>query len=141
MQLGDGLARAGDTGIKLGHVAFLFGNIAAQCQHPVARDDAGCQASLLRYTWPDRDGGKSRILYSKGATPDRRVGTIRVSYDEAKTWPVAKVVCEDYFGYSCLTAMPDGTIGCLFETANCSKITFTKFSLEWLTDGHDSLNR
>ncbi len=103
--------------------------------------DAGCQASLLRYTWPDRDGSKSRILYSKGATPDRRVGTIRVSYDEAKTWPVAKVVCEDYFGYSCLTAMPDGTIGCLFETANCSKITFTKFSLEWLTDGNDSLNR
>ena len=103
--------------------------------------DAGCQASLLRYTWPDRDGGKSRILYSKGATPDRRVGTIRVSYDEAKTWPVAKVVCEDYFGYSCLTAMPDGTIGCLFETANCSKITFTKFSLEWLTDGNDSLKR
>jgi sialidase-1 len=103
--------------------------------------DAGCQASLLRYTWPDRNGGKSRILYSKGSTPDRRVGTIRVSYDEAKTWPVAKVVCEDYFGYSCLTAMPDGTIGCLFETANCSKITFTKFSLEWLTDGNDSLNR
>ncbi len=103
--------------------------------------DAGCQASLLRYTWADGDGEKSRILYSKGTTPDRRVGTIRISYDEAKTWPVAKVVCKDYFGYSCLTTMPDGTIGCLFETAGCSKIAFTKFSLEWLSDGKDSLKR
>jgi sialidase-1 len=103
--------------------------------------DAGCQASLIRYTWPDQDGSKSRILYSKGATPDRRVGTIRVSYDEAKTWPVSKVVCKEYFGYSCLTVMPDSTIGCLFETAGCSKIAFTNFSLEWLTDGEDSLKR
>ncbi len=103
--------------------------------------DAGCQASLLRYTWADLNGGKSRILYSKGATPNRHVGTVRVSYDEAKTWPVAKVICKGYFGYSCLTAMPDGTIGCLFETAGCSKIAFAKFSLEWLTDGKDSLKR
>jgi len=103
--------------------------------------DAGCQASLLRYTWPDLDGGKSRILYSKGTTPNRRVGTVRLSYDEAKTWPVAKVVCEGYFGYSCLTIMPDDTIGCLFETAGCSKIAFTNFSLEWLTNGKDTLKR
>ena len=34
--------------------------------------------------------------------------------------------------------MPDGTIGCLFETAGCSKIVFAGFSLEWLTDGKDS---
>jgi sialidase-1 len=103
--------------------------------------DAGCQACLLRYTWPDAPAGKSRILYSKPATPNRHVGTVRLSYDEAKTWPVAKVVCKDYFGYSCLTVMPDGMIGCLFETAGCSKIAFTEFSLEWLTDGKDSLKR
>jgi sialidase-1 len=103
--------------------------------------DAGCQASLLRFTWPDLDGGKSRILYSKGTTPSRHVGTVHLSYDEAKTWPVTKVVCEGYFGYSCLTIIPDGTIGCLFETDGCRKIAYTKFSLEWLTDGKDSLKR
>ena len=103
--------------------------------------DAGCQASLLRYTWPDAHGGKSRILYSKPATSDRHIGMVRLSYDEAKTWPVAKMICKDYFGYSCLTAMPDGTIGCLFETAGCYKIAFISFSLQWLTDGKDSLKR
>ena len=33
--------------------------------------------------------------------------------------------------------MPDGTIGCLYETAGCGKIMFRSFSLEWLTDGKD----
>jgi len=68
----------------------------------------------------------------------RSEGTVRLSYDEGKTWPVAKVICKDYFGYSCLTAMPDGEIGCLFETAGCSQIAFERFSLAWLTDGKDS---
>ena len=102
--------------------------------------DPNCQASILRYTWADPRGDKSRILFcSPGTKEGRHTGTVRVSYDEAKTWPVAKVICKDYFGYSCLTAMPGGTIGCLFETAGCSKIAFTGFSLEWLTDGKDSL--
>ena len=104
--------------------------------------DPNCQASILRYTWADPRGDKSRILFcSPGTKEGRHTGTVRVSYDEAKTWPVAKVICKDYFGYSCLTAMPGGTIGCLFETAGCSKIAFTGFSLEWLTDSKDSLER
>jgi sialidase-1 len=102
--------------------------------------DVGCQASILRYTWADQQG-KSRVLYSKPATPERYAGTIRMSYDEGKTWPVAKMIFtdKDYFGYSCLTVMPDGTIGGLFETAGCVKTSFTQFSLEWLTDGKDTL--
>lgn len=96
--------------------------------------DPCCQASMLRYSWPDETGEKSRILYcGPGTTDGRHTGTVRLSYDEAKTWPVAKVICRDYFGYCCLTVLRDGTIGCLFETEGCSKIVFTRFSLEWLT--------
>jgi sialidase-1 len=105
--------------------------------------DPCCQASILRYSWADQRGGKSRILFCNPAKQKnvRDTGTVRVSYDEAKTWAVAKVIHKDYFGYSCLTAMPDGRIGCLFESAGCSKITFTQFSLDWLTDGKDSWTR
>ena len=99
--------------------------------------DPNCQASILRYTWADKQG-KSRILFSSPAAEGRLAGTIRVSYDEGKTWPVAKVIHKDYFGYSCLAGLPDGTIGCVFETAGCSKIVFAGFSLAWLTDGKDS---
>jgi sialidase-1 len=100
--------------------------------------EPSCQASILRYTWADQQGGKSRILFcNPGTSQGRHTGTVRLSYDEGKTWPVARVVHKDYFGYSCLAVMPDGAIGCLFETAGCSKIAFLRFSLEWLTDGKD----
>ena len=100
--------------------------------------DTCCQASLLRYSWGDAQGSKSRILFCNPVKLGRAEGTVRVSYDEGKTWPVAKMIYKDYFGYSCLTTMPDGEIGCLFETEGCSKILFQRFSLEWLTDGKDS---
>lgn len=96
--------------------------------------DPCCQASMLRYSWPDETGEKSRILYcGPGTTDGRHTGTVRLSYDESKTWPVARVICRDYFGYCCLTVLRDGTIGCLFEAEGCSKIVFTRFSLQWLT--------
>ncbi|MBN2291790.1 MAG: exo-alpha-sialidase [Pirellulales bacterium] len=102
--------------------------------------DPCCQASMLRYSWADKVGGKSRILYcGPGTKQGRHTGTVRVSYNEAKTWPVAKVICKDYFGYCCLTVMPDGTIACLFESVGCSRIACKSFSLDWLTDGKDSL--
>jgi sialidase-1 len=101
--------------------------------------DPCCQASILRYTWGGPNGRKSRILYSgPGTKQGRDKGTVRLSYDEGKTWPVAKLICPDYFGYSCLTTMPSGRIGCLFETEGCSKTKFVGFSLKWLTDGKDS---
>jgi sialidase-1 len=100
--------------------------------------DTSCQASILRYTWADQQGGKSRILFCNPVREGRSEGAVRSSYDEGKTWPVGKLICKDYFGYSCLTAMPDGAIGCLYETAGCGKIAFQRFSLEWLTDGKDA---
>lgn len=63
----------------------------------------------------------------------------RVGNDQSPTDMVLKRSLDG--GKTCLTIMPDGMIGCLFETAGCSKTAFTKFSLEWLTDGKDSLKR
>jgi sialidase-1 len=34
--------------------------------------------------------------------------------------------------------LPDGTIGCLYELSD-QEISFAKFTIEWLTDGKDSL--
>ena len=36
------------------------------------------------------------------------------------------------FAYSNLVELPDGTIGCLFETDNHKHITFARFTLDWL---------
>jgi sialidase-1 len=102
--------------------------------------DPGCMASVLRYTDP-ADGAKSRILFSGPQSDQRENGTVFVSYDEGTTWPVRRVLCAGRFAYSCLTKLPDGTIGCLYEADGTSRIVFARFTLDWLTDGTDRLKR
>ena len=100
-----------------------------------------CQASLLRYTLA-AGGGKNRLLFANPASEKSRThGTIRLSYDEGATWPVAKTLVPGGFAYSCLAVLPDGTIGCLYETEGYRRIRFARFTLEWLTDGEDALRR
>ena len=107
-----------------------------------------CQASLLRYT-AQPAFAKNRILFSNPASASRDKMTIRLSYDECKTWPVAKLLYPGSAAYSCLVVLPDPsaplragpTLGCLFERDGYSKITFARFTLDWLTDGKDKLRR
>ena len=96
-----------------------------------------CQASIFRYTWP-RDGERSRILFSNPADERRRNLTVRLSYDEAKTWPFSKTLHSGPAAYSSLAALGDGTIACLYERGEkdpYEQITFATISLAWLTDG------
>lgn len=102
--------------------------------------DPGCMASVFRYTDP-ADDGKSRILFSGPQSTKRENGTVFLSYDEGKTWPVKRVLCKGAFAYSCLTALPDGTIGCLYEAEGTSKIIFARFTLDWLTVGEHRLEK
>ncbi len=99
-----------------------------------------CQASILRYTAPP-SYARSRILFSNPASTGRDKMTIRLSYDEGKTWPVAKLLYAPSAAYSCLVVLPDGTIGCLFERDGYSKITFARCTLSWLTGGKDTLQK
>lgn len=93
--------------------------------------DPSCMASIFRLTFPG-DGVKSRILYSGPDSLKRENGTVHVSYDEGETWPVKKVLLPGSFAYSVLTRLPDGTIGCLFETDGTDRIVFARFTLSWL---------
>ena len=107
-----------------------------------ALPDSSCQGSLLLLSDP-LDGATSRLLFSNPASQlDRFNGTIRLSYDEGRTWPVSKQLVPGTFCYSCLARLPDGTIGLLFEQRSRTMpmtVTFARFSLAWLTDGKDQL--
>lgn len=100
-------------------------------QEDKALRDPGCMASIFRYSFPE-SGGKSIILYSGPDSNGRDKGTIYASYDEGKTWPVKKLLYPGSFAYSVLTALPDGTIGCLFETDGANRIVFARFTSDWL---------
>jgi sialidase-1 len=96
--------------------------------------DPGCMASIINVKTKT---GKGVLLYSGPDSTKRENGTIHLSYDDGRTWPVKKVLFPGSFAYSVLTQLPNGDIGCLFETDNANRIVFARFPLEWLTDDKD----
>ena len=113
-------------------------------------DWAGCQASLIRFTRKDDGYTKNRLLFANPSDPQHRLNlTVRMSYDEGKTWPVSKLLKPGPGAYSSMTVFPDGSIGLVYEAGTneggkvqySTKLTFVRFNLEWLTDGKDHLER
>lgn len=95
-----------------------------------------CQGSFIRYSW--RGDGRSRVLFSNPAsTKGRHHLTVRLSYDDGRTWPVSRLLYEPSSAYSSLAVLPFGEIGILYERDDYKKITFSKFNLDWLTSGKD----
>lgn len=88
-----------------------------------------CQASIHRCSWQP-----NMILHSGPGGPGRENLTIRLSRDEGKTWPVAKVMEKGSSAYSDLSMLPDSQIGCLFEVDGYKRIVFARLSLQWLTE-------
>jgi len=103
--------------------------------------EAGTQASILRFT-VGAQGGRDRLLFSNPGAPYRGEFTLRMSYDEARTWPISKLVYEGAAGYSQLAVLSDGSILALFEAGRYDlreSITLIRVDLPWLTDGSDRL--
>ncbi|TKG94594.1 T9SS type A sorting domain-containing protein [Puteibacter caeruleilacunae] len=108
--------------------------------------DPACNASIIRYTSIEDGYKKNRLLFSNAkSVRGRKNMTVRVSYDEGKTWTEGKTIFSGGAAYSDLTVMDDGTIGLVYEQSlpsrGYAKIQFARFSLEWLIDGADHLEK
>jgi sialidase-1 len=101
-----------------------------------------CLACTRRHSWPEEE--RSRVLFANPADEKGRVNmTVRLSYDEGVSWPVAKQIFAGPSAYSCLARLPDGDIGLLFEGGErhrYQKMILARFPLAWLTDAKDGLN-
>jgi sialidase-1 len=114
--------------------------------------DPICFASILLF--PRATGsGKNRLIFSNPdnltrtdgkdvANKDRKNLTVRLSYDEGKTWPVKKSLEPGASGYSDLAALPDGTILCYYEmeaaepgASHKRSMVLARFNMQWLTSG------
>lgn len=105
-----------------------------------------CMGSLARFS-TSPPGDRNRILFVNPHNPDdreRRNVTVKLSYDEGETWPVARSLEPGVSGYSDLAVGKDGTIYCFYErgTANGSQynpasLCVARFDLGWLTGGED----
>lgn len=99
--------------------------------------DPGCMASVCRLA-DSNDGPKSCLAYSGPLGGRRQNGTVCLSHDEGQTWPTRRTLVPGFFGYSCLVALPGGTIGCLYEATPSDRIAFARLTLGWLTDGRET---
>jgi sialidase-1 len=110
-----------------------------------------CFASLCRLSEVST-ADKNRLLFvnpdnleradgkgKPGVNRDRKNLTMKLSYDEGKTWEVSKPLEPGASGYSDLAVAQDGTIYCLYERGGNKALTVAKFDVAWLTDGKDKL--
>jgi len=98
-----------------------------------------CQASIIRLA-------RKETLFSnpgnfpadaKTAGKRRQNLTIRLSEDDAKTWPHSRILNPGPSGYSDLAVMKDGSILCLYECGEKvynEKISIARFTRSWITE-------
>jgi len=105
--------------------------------------DTASQGSILRHPFRHKGQDRDPILFANPAsTFANRVNmTVRMSYDDGNTWPVARTVHPGPCAYCCLVSLPDGTVGLLYENGDehrYERISFARFDLEWLAQGRAS---
>lgn len=102
--------------------------------------DPSCNGEIIRYT-STRDGyDKDRLIFVNDHHPSQRMNTsIKISYDEGKTWAVSKVIHAGNAWYPAVTITSDGRIAVYYERVvnNAAYMDVVVMSLEWVTDGAD----
>lgn len=93
-----------------------------------------CNAALLRAELPD---GKMLFLFSNPQNEKQRVDmTVRISYDEGKTWPAAKMISSWPASYSSLCySKKTGLFTLLYECGVkdcCERIDAAEFDADFL---------
>ncbi len=120
-----------------------------------------CMASLCRLSEQGKSD-RNRLLFANpdnldGGSRNEEAGrmharknlTVKLSYDEGQTWPVARVLEPGTSGYSDLAVGPDGSVYCLYERGSTDgkdhfatrTLTLARFNLEWLSEGKDRLGK
>jgi len=94
-----------------------------------------CQGAIRRCRWPGQNA-PGVILFSNPASLTNRVNlTVRASFNDAQTWPIARVLHAGPSAYSDLAVLANGQIACLFEagTTNANEsIVLSRLTLDSL---------
>jgi sialidase-1 len=102
-------------------------------RHDSALIEPICQASIRRVQWP-ATGRPGVILFANPASATgRKRMTVRASFDDGKTWPVAKQLYAGSSAYCCLCTIAPDRVGCLYEKDDYQRIVLARFPLAWLT--------
>lgn len=71
-----------------------------------------CQASLIAF----KHGKKRALAFSNPANQKSRINmTVRISYDQGKTWKLTNAIHSGASAYSNMVQLPNGNLACLYE--------------------------
>jgi len=130
-------SRSNGKGLRYVHISSDEGKTWETWPEPMLIDP-GCNASFIRYTSIEDGYDKNRLLFANAKMgKDRKNMTVRLSYDEGKTWTEGKTIYPGGSAYSSLSILKNGDIALFFEKDNHKENAFVSFSLEWLSDGKD----
>jgi sialidase-1 len=143
VELADGTwmvnSRVNDAGVRYVHTSADSGKTWNTRPAPVLVDP-GANASIIRYTSTAEGYEENRLLFANAKSAEKRENlTVRLSYDEGKTWTEGKTIYAGPSAYSTLTVLENGDVGVLFEKDDYTENVFVRFSLQWLTHGEDEL--
>ena len=102
---------------------------------PLADND-----STFVFTNPDSRANPE--FHGKHKFRHRENVTVRLSFDDCRTWPVSRVLEPGISGYTDLAVGPDGTIYCVYERGGADGFAFqrlsvARFNREWIEAGQD----
>jgi sialidase-1 len=125
--------------------AVSFSNDGGETWSEIGHDyqlvESVCQASILNCGQVD---GKQMHLFLNPAVPSGRNHlTLKISFDDCRSWSNGKLVYAGPSAYSCLTKLPDGRIGMFFEAGKKSayeKLIFVAIEPEELFAPETILN-
>jgi sialidase-1 len=105
----------------------------SRIQFDEALPDPPAHGSIIRFPGEGAAQHPSVLFANPASVKDRMRLTVRMSQDDCQTWPISKVLYEGSSAYSDLAIANDGTVLCLFEADQYSKIILARFNLAWLT--------
>ena len=132
---------------RSGYRAIAFSDDGGETWTPPRFDahlgDPQVQASLIRYSWPDEDGGGALLFANPSPPISRERGkrvrmTVRLSRDDGRTWPAKLPVHAGPAAYSSLARLPGGAVGLLYEGGEehaYEGIRLARFPLDLLKGG------
>ncbi|MBI1348188.1 exo-alpha-sialidase [bacterium] len=156
-QLADGRVMLNSRSESLAHRRLITTSPDGATEWTTPRFDEAllepvCMAGLVRVRLPDaqhsgllafsnphnleRLDGKA----APGKGRDRVNVTVKLSEDEAATWPVQRLLEPGFSGYSDLAALPDGTMLCFYERGSTDgktiyrtgRLTVARFNEAWV---------
>jgi lysophospholipase L1-like esterase len=125
------------TGFRAVSLSQDDGETWGELVHDERLPEPVCQASQLTVPAEATPDGREWLLFLNPASDKRENLTLRMSPDGGRTWPVARTLHAGATAYSCLTLLPDGGVGALYERGSdhaYEGMTFARIPLAWLVD-------